>query len=328
MSEFFHIIYQENLTLEIVMVELFVFTALVAIVLFAFSSVLTKYLLISFGGPFRFYTTQLMFALPLLAFIAYFESDNIVTIDNYLDFKFQLIIFIISLLVFLGYVSLLNGFNSGNVSVGGIILSTRVMFAVPFAVIILDEVYPDIIYLFIVIGLFGSILVSWDEGFKLTDIFLLRAKGMRWFALSTIFWSMSNFLIRYLKGEIPPFTLIYFRQIWMIIFSILFYKQGKRWFDGEKTILQRNDKLLLLSYIVMITFAQAGFIYGLGKSLTITEGIGVAEGSITVIISLLIAKFWDNSILKEPLQKKVLTVRIFGALLAAIGTFGVIFHTL
>ena len=70
--------------------------------------------------------------------------------------------------------------------------------------------------------------------------------------------------------------------------------------------------------------AQGGFIFGLAKSLTVSEAIGVAEGPFTLMYTLFVAKFLDNSVLKEPLDRKSVSVRLIGAIIAITGTLGVI----
>jgi hypothetical protein len=83
----------------------------------------------------------------------------------------------------------------------------------------------------------------------------------------------------------------------------------------------------VLVYVFILVSAQALFVYSLGKSLTVTEGIGVAEGAVTFIFSIVVASFIDNSVLQEPMDRKSLLLRTAGVFLATIGTLGVVFYT-
>jgi hypothetical protein len=66
------------------------------------------------------------------------------------------------------------------------------------------------------------------------------------------------------------------------------------------------------------------FVYALGNSLTITEAIGTGEGVVTLVGSIIIAKYFDNSILDEPTTGSSISIRMIGTILAIIGTLGVV----
>ena len=111
----------------------------ISVNLFAISSILGKYLINDSGGPLNFLLYQLIIALPFLLVISYFEYWRDSSIISLMTTKLILAFFFLSLFAVIGYISLLKGFDEGNVSVGGIILSSRVVLSVPLAVFILSE---------------------------------------------------------------------------------------------------------------------------------------------------------------------------------------------
>ena len=169
---------------------------------------MAKYLITGSGGPINFFLYQLVLGFPVILLLSYFEYWEDTPLSSILNIRILTIFFFLSLFAFFGFVSLLNGFNEGNVSVGGIILSARVLFSVPLAIIILSETYNSYVYLSIVVALIGSIIVSWDNKLDLKALLSLKAPGIRWYFMTTIFWSLSNFSIRYLGDELPTFTII------------------------------------------------------------------------------------------------------------------------
>ncbi len=229
-----------------------------------------------------------------------------------------------AIFTFLGYLCLLIGFEKGNASVGGIVLSSRVFASIPIGYFLIGEHYPIFTYLFIIVTLSGSVLTSWEAGMSFRAVVSLQAPGIRYFLATAFFWGMANVFIRKLDNELPTYIFLTVRQIIMLILALSFYKVGKTSFDKTSSTL--NLKLIrkILFYVILLTIAQGLYVYSLGEDLTISEGIGVAEGTFTLIFSLFIAKFVSNKILNEPLDKITLFVRLIGMILAAIGTLGVI----
>jgi drug/metabolite transporter (DMT)-like permease len=305
------------------MVELFIITALMSIAFFAITSIISKYL-IPVVGPFHFLAYQLYMGFILLILISIYEIFTGFQIEKILNFEIILLIFFNAIFTFLGYTTLMIGFNKGNASVGGIILSSRIFASIPLGFLIIGERYPDVTYFFIIMTLFGSILVSWERDLKLIKLFTLQAPGIRYFLATALFWGIANVLIRKLGGELPPFIFLTIRQAIMILCMLVLLKVGKKKLDLRRAPI--NVRLLrqIFVYVSILLAAQALFVYSLGVSLTITEGIGIAEGTFTLLFSIVIARFIDNSLLKEPLDKQSLLVRLAGTLLAATGTFGII----
>ncbi|MCE7734316.1 MAG: EamA family transporter [Candidatus Heimdallarchaeota archaeon] len=295
--------------------------------LFAISSIIGKFLINESGGPLNFLMNQLIIALPILVVISYFEFWKDTSIISLMTPKLIIVFFLLSLFAVVGYVSLLKGFDEGNVSVGGIILSSRVVLSVPLAVFILSESYRIEVYIAIVISIFGAIIVSWDKTLDLKSLFSLKAPGIRWYFLTTISWSFSNFMISYYLDDIPTFTVITIRQVFMIGFGLIYYFSKFQVYSSIRKPLTMNLFKKIIVYDLIIMAAQAGFIYGLSIKLGVSEAIGVAEGPFTLIYTLLVAKFIGNSVLQEPLDRKSVAVRLLGAIIAVLGTFGVIIYS-
>lgn len=304
--------------------ETFVWYALISVFLFALSSVITKFLIVKTGGPVNFLLYQLSLGMIVMSLIFAFYVINGYEYSILFELKYLIPIFISSTFAFLGYISLLMGFEKGNASVGGVILSSRVFASVPMAYFFIGEIFPIEIYLFILLALVGAIINSWRKGMDFRGLVTLKADGMRWFMLTAFFWAGANFMIRYIGDAIPALVFMFSRQIIMLSLVLITYFVITRKF--KKPRIQRQKTLIyqIFLYVIILVFAQVGMITALSQSLTITEAIGVLEGSITLIISVLYAKFVDNKILDEALDRKSLTIRIIGALIALLGTIGVV----
>lgn len=309
------------------LIETYQIILVISVNLFAISSILGKYLINESGDPLNFLLNQLIIALPFLFVISYFEYWRDSSIISLMTPKLILAFFFLSLFAVVGYVSLLKGFDEGNVSVGGIILSSRVVLSIPLAVFILSESYRIEVYIAIVISIFGAIIVSWDKNLDLKSLFSLKAPGIRWYFLTTISWSFSNFMISYYLENVPTFTVITIRQVFMIVFALVYYFSKYQFHLSVRKPLTTNLFKKIIVYDLIIMAAQAGFIYGLSIKLGVSEAIGVAEGPFTLIYTLLVAKFIGNSVLQEPLDRKSVAVRMLGAIIAVLGTFGVILYS-
>lgn len=306
------------------LIETYQIIVVIAVNFFAISSIIGKYLIDECGGPINFLTYQLIIALPFLLIISYFEFWRDSSLQSLLTVKLLVGFFLVSLFAFIGYISLLKGFNEGNVSVGGIILSARVVLSVPLAVFVLSESYQVEVYIAIIVSIIGAVIVSWDKSLDFKSLISLKAAGIRWYILTTFMWTFSNFFISYYLSDVPTFTLIMIRQIFMISFAVIYYMTNYQEFSQARTPMGWNLFKKLVIYVIIIMIAQGGFVYGLGIKLGVTEAIGVAEGPFTLIFTLLVAKYIDNSVLKEPLDRNSVAIRIIGAIIAVLGTIGVI----
>ena len=274
------------------------------------------------GGPFAFFTVSLNIGVFIILAIVLLTSnldELIITSPKILS-----IMCLISLFAFLGYTTLLVGFQKGNVSVGGIILSSRVFVSIPLAFFLIGERYSYYIYILLIFSLGGSIMVSWTKQLSMIQVMQLKAPGMKWFILTSIFWATSNFLTRYMDRQLSVGVFLLYRQILMIIMCWIFFRSGRKLFDTGPIIFDRKLIRGVLTYLGVLLFAQFCFVYSLGYSLTISEGIGISEGFFTLIFSLIIAHFVDNSVLNEPLDKHTLSIRFLGAAIAGISTLLVV----
>ncbi|MCY3415011.1 MAG: EamA family transporter [Candidatus Heimdallarchaeota archaeon] len=307
------------------MVETYILLALISIVLFAISSIISKFLIEKAGGPINFMAYQFSMGMGLLTLVM------IYFIFTGFDFSIILNPYVIlpliaaSVLAFGGFLFLLIGFNKGNVSVGGVILSSRVFISIPMAYVLMDERFPLMTYIFIFIALVGSIINSWRDGMDLRALITLRAEGMRWFMVTAVFWSLANFMVRYMNDVLPTFVFIFFRQIILVTLAWISYFVVTRRMDFPRLQVQPDLMKKVFVYALVVMLAQFGMIGALGKNLTITEGIGVLEGSATLVLSLIYARFINNEVLDEPLDRKSLIIRITGATMALLGTLGAIF---
>ena len=235
----------------------------------------------------------------------------------------QLIPVILSaVLTFLGSVTVLRGFEVGNVSVGGVILSSRVFISIPAAILIFGEIYPTIVYIIIILIIIGNICVSWTKGQAFNAIVLFKGSGGRWFILTAIFFAIGNIFVRSINNNLPLLVLLTLRfDIYFILAIILFPIFNPLLAHNKKPIISKDAILKTIVFAVLTIVGELAFISVVRENLTIAEGLGVFEGIFTFSISLLVASnIHYNQVLKEPLDRQSLSIRITGAGLAILGT--------
>jgi len=102
--------------------------------IFAFSSVYGKFLIKETGYSYHFILIQFVITFIILSGINGFLIVNRnIEIIQYFNQKVLLIVILSSLFAFLGFVALFKGFEVGDVSVGGVFLSSRVFVSIPLA---------------------------------------------------------------------------------------------------------------------------------------------------------------------------------------------------
>ncbi len=299
-------------------VELFVITAIISINLFAVTTVLTKFQIKEIGGPFRFLAIQTSFGLvPILA-VVLLTGDTLVNTDLLIWGNIWKFLMSIGF-AYLGFITLMVGFSKGNASVGGVFLSSRLVVNIPLALLFLGEIYPVTVYALIVITLLGALLTSWEQGMNLRQILTLRAPGVMWYLMTMIFWALSNFYVTDLGDVLSPAQFLAYRQTVFVSISWLLYPVLHNIFDEEGRPVRMGFLKLVIPYVLLTVTAQLLFLYSLQQSLTITEGIGAAEGVVTFTMTMVTARFVGNKILNEPLQSKTLKVRFAGVVLSTAG---------
>lgn len=301
----------------------FIWTALIAVFLFAATSVMAKYLISMFGGPYRFLAYQLTAGLVVVWSILLLIDPSPLS-PNLKDPEVIRSFVLSSIFGFGGFVCLMIGFSKGNASVGGIFISSRLAVNIPLAFIFLGEHYPIFVYILILLTVVGAILVSWDENLDAREVFLLKGRGVIWFFLTMVFWGLSNLFITDIGDRLSPIEFLGYRQLFLFVATWLFYPIISPKVDQGGKGFSFPTLRLLTTYIVFTISAQLLFIFSLLQNLTITEGIGAMEGAATFVISMGAAKVFGNSILEEPTSSKILTIRIVGVLLSTMGVLTII----
>ena len=310
------------------MVDPTVIAVLISITLFAFTTLLTKYVIAGAGGPYKFLAIQLSTGLVVMTiiFLIFFRDE---LIDQDIFETDMMIKFLLACVFgFFGFVFLLVGLDKGNASVGGIFISSRVIVNIPLAYIFLNERYYYSIYLFILLTFIGALIVSWSAELSVLDVILLRGKGTKYFLITMVFWGLSNIFVTSMGTSISPFHFLMYRQIVFVFAVWMFYPLLRKRLDHTTPRLDWVFFKKVLLYIALTLVAQVLFLYSLQQSLTISEGLGVLEGVLTFIITVLFAHYVDNTILGEALSKKELMVKIGGVILSITGTVFIIFSTL
>ncbi len=288
------------------------------------ASVWTKFLLPKIGGPINLIVVQQSFTLIALLIYMYVEVKSGYDISIVFNPEYMYYLLLSSLFGFLGFVTLIIGFQKGHASVGGVLLSSRVFVSIPLAYLIIGEHYPIFIYILIFFALIGSVMNSWQVGMDFKSLITFRAEGMYWFIATSIFWAFGNLMIRSLDSVFEPMHFVSIRQFIMIPMAFTAYLYTTRKLDWKR--INYNPRIFteVLFYAILLISAQFLFITALNQSLTLVEGIGVLEGSFTLLISLFVAKKYGNETLKEPLDKKSLIVKLSGTSIAMVSTIFIV----
>lgn len=308
------------------MVDSIALLALCMTVLFAFSSIYSKFLIERAGSSYHFFLIHIPLALTafwVLAVISMLNGDSFSSLQN---MNHMAALIASSVFAWIGFVTLLRGFEVGNVSVGGVVLSSRVIFSVPIAIFVLSERYHNVVYLWIFIALIGAVLVSWEKGLEVRQLLLLKGGGASWFVVTCLSWAICNGFVRYLDNNVPVALFLAARMTVFALLSVATFPWLNRWLADSRNLRPTRQLTgLILIYVLVLVAAQLGMIYALGESLTITEGIGVIEGVFTFIFAVLLARSATlQKTLNEPIDKHTLIVRAVASTLAAIGAMGVL----
>lgn len=240
-----------------------------------------------------------------------------------------LVIFCSAMAIFAALLSFYIGLERGNVTVGGMIISSRVIVSVFLAWLFFSENIPVISYLFILI-VFGSVLmVSWEKELPMKEILLFKSSGTSWYLLSVIFFSTGNVFIRLLNNQVNILTQLVLRLTFLLFVIILFYPMLNQRFGDKRPLKETvsNPKLLIqaLIFVFLILIADFATSIAIGESLTITETIGALEGIFIFIMMLVILQNKNlRTIFQEPFDRKTITIRFLGVILATLGILGFI----
>lgn len=302
--------------------ELIALITITSTVIFAVTSIYGKIIIKDVQSSYNFFLMQIILFIPVLTVVNLIIQPDLTYLTSWRDMTK---VILASILAFTGYVALYKGFEVGNVSVGGVMLSSRVLLSIPLAIFI-GEIYPFFIYVFIFISFLGAILVSWKKGLSVKDFFQLRSSGLNYFLVTLVSWGISNTLIRELNNDFQPILFLYLRMIIFAIIAFFTYPFLKNSLSNGMTIkFTKHSTYQVLLYIFIILTAQIMYVYALGESLTIAEGLGVLEGMFTFVMAIGLSKIrYFKDYLEEPLDKVTLVVRTLGVLVTTIGTIGVL----
>lgn len=308
----------------ILQIPIYFYLAVSATLCYAIGAVYSKMFMEYIQNPvlLMIYQFTINLIVVFIVFVVLFIlGTDFSTLFNLEDF---VILTISSILIFLGVVTFYYGLNIGNVSVATVVLSSRVLFVIPLGILFLNEIYSTAIYFWIIIIVIGIILVSWQKGLPIKDVFLL--KGTIYYILTNIFWAVANSLITFLHNDVHFVAIILLRLIVLTSLIFIFAPKLNTSFNYKPLDKKFNKKFAILSFfLVLILFlGDLQYIYALGESVTITEAIGSLQGLFAFIIVLGLSwfPFFKNG-LKEPLDKYTLVVRILGMVLATIGTLAI-----
>jgi drug/metabolite transporter (DMT)-like permease len=249
--------------------------------------------------------------------IGIYPNDNI-TLEN------VILIILSTTFLFFGVVSLYYGLKVGNVSVGGLILSSRVLVSIFLAIAILGENFPFIIYFWILIIFLGIIFTSWQENLSLIEG--IKDSGSIYFFITIIFWGFAFTIIGAINNEVFIITFLLIRLFVMCLLIIFLYPFLNSYIgDSGKIHFSFRYVFFIFLFVLVATVGDAASIIALGESVTVAEAIGAFQGVIIFIFVLILSKNIKlKEIFGEPLGKKTLLVRSSGIIIA---TTAIVFLT-
>ncbi|MFX0065484.1 MAG: EamA family transporter [Candidatus Hermodarchaeota archaeon] len=305
----------------------FLLLAFIGTIVTSISFVYSKIVLTQIKNPLHMLFLQIAINYGLLLII-YFPSFLLfdLEINENLTITNIFIIFCSAMAIFTGLVAFYTGLQKGNVSAGGVIVSSRVIVSVLLAWLFLNEYFPLSSYIFILIVFIGVLLVTWQKELRLKDVLLLKSGGSGWFLLAVVLFAIGNAFIRLLNNQINIITQLVFRLTFLLMATLFFYPILNKKI-GDKRPLKETvgvPKLVLQAtiYVILILIADIATTAAIGESLTITETILALEGLFVFILIVLIAQNKTlRDVLQEPFDRKTLVIRFLGVITT---TFGII----
>ena len=310
---------------------LFIFLAFIGTIVISISFIYSKLVLTQIKNPVHMLFLQIAINYVLLLII-YFPSLLVIgsELNANLSISNIFIILCSAIAIFVGLITFFIGLHEGNVSTGGVIVSSRVIVSLLLAWVFLNERFPFNSYLFILIVFIGVLLVSWQQELKLKEVFLFKSSGSGWFLIAVTFFAIGNAFIRLLSNQINVLTQLVFRLTFLLIATLVSYPLLNRRIGNRRHLKETLGKprlvLQAIIYVVLIMIADITTTLAIGESLTITEAITALEGLFVFIFMILIAQ--NKTLLKalqEPFDKKTLTVRFLGVIIATIGIISFIY---
>lgn len=300
---------------------------LFSMLLYSLSSVLSKFIIENLKFSYHFLILQSIIGCFVLIILLFFEILSGLNISTVFNSYFFLLIVFSGIFTFIGTVTLFKGIEVGNVSASGVILSSRAFISIPLAIIFFNEIYPVTIYIGIIVILIGSILASWAKDLSIFEALTLKGSGGRWFILTDIFWALGNAFIRDINNDIPVIIIITLSYVIYLVLSLILYNfLNPQLGNNQKPKYTKKDIMHSSMYIIMLLTANFAFVYVLGQSLTIAEGLVGLQGIFTFIIVIVLALNPNyNKSLKEPLDKKILFYKVTGTCLAFTGVLLLLF---
>jgi drug/metabolite transporter (DMT)-like permease len=310
---------------------LFILLAFIGTVVISTSFIYGKLVLTQIKNPIHMLFLQIVINYILLLII-YFPS--LLLFGSQLNVNLSInnifIIFCSAMAIFAGLVSFFIGLHKGNVSTGGVIVSSRVIVSIFLAWIFLNERFPFSSYLFILVVFIGVLMVSWQKELRLEEFILFKSSGSGWFIVAVTLFAIGNAFIRLLSNQINVLTQLVFRLTFLLIATLLFYPLLNRKIGDRRHLKEtlRKPKLVLQAtiYVALIMISDFAITLAIGESLTITEAITALEGLFVFIFMILIAQNKTlQKALQEPFDKKTLSVRFLGVIIATIGIISFIY---
>jgi drug/metabolite transporter (DMT)-like permease len=199
-------------------------------------------------------------------------------------------------------------FVRGDVSMLGPLFQTKTLFLVFLAFFLLGESFAPGTYLWILLLVFGGVVVSLDERF---DIRLFFTKFILVVFFSNFLWSMTDIMAKNVLNAMDVWNANAWRMLLMGVMSLTlvpFLKKGKMWL-GTKNLLY------IISILILADIAGVGLIlmaFELG-TVTLSNAFAMMRGPFIIVMIYLISVFKPNLI--EEHSKKVYLARLVGSVI-------------
>ncbi|MFC1626758.1 EamA family transporter [Patescibacteria group bacterium] len=180
-----------------------------------------------------------------------------------------------------------------------------------FAFIFLGERFPIQNYLLMVIIVLGAILVSIDE--KMTPKSFLN-KGILLIILMQVFHAISNLFVGFTLKQITPIQYLFWMNILIGIFSLLFIVIKKPKMNYKPVIVA---PMFVSSYIVGVGIISLFTAYT--QNLTISSVIGLLSAPIVFIVSIIASKFSPKFL--EHHSTKIYVIRGIGLIIILLAAY-------
>lgn len=304
--------------------------ALVATFFYSAGGITSKYMVGSVKSSTHVLLLQMVINFIFLVVVAAgLLSVGFYDLNDFLDPKAMLVTAVVGLFTFAGLVTFYQGMATGDMSVGGVVLSAKVIFGVLIGFLFLGERFDLLIYVLILVVLVGVLLVSWEPNISLKNFFLFTGSGAHWFLVTIFLWAVGDGMVTALGNSYALIPLLLFRGLIILACLIPLYGWLNKRVSGGIPLRESLNRRTLggaLFMVFLLLTADFFFVYALGMSLTLSQAMGTLEGVMVFFMVLALSQSLHlRERLGEPIDRQTITIRFVGVVVSTVGAMGIIF---